>query len=63
MSGKGRDQPNSAQSVSWFLSTTTAPHPARICNLLCLGLVKCNSHGHAAEPAAQPVGKRGWRFP
>ena len=40
MSSKGRNQPNSAQSISQFLSTTTDPHPAGICNLLCQRLVK-----------------------
>lgn len=40
MSSKGRDQPNPAQSVSWFLSPTTDHHPAGVCNLLRLGLVK-----------------------
>lgn len=40
MGSKERNQLNSAQSVSQFLSTTTDPHPAGICNLLCLGLVK-----------------------
>lgn len=27
MSSKGRNQRNAAQSISWFLSTTTDPHP------------------------------------
>lgn len=40
MGRKERNQLNSAQSVSQFLSTTTDPHPAGISNLLCLGLVK-----------------------
>lgn len=40
MRSKRRNQPNSAQSISWFLSTTTDPPLAGVCNLLCLGLVK-----------------------
>lgn len=63
---KGRNQPNLAQSISWFLSANTDPHPAEICYLLCLGLVEWNLnrqsqlHSYRQTGPAVPVSVEGF---